>query len=62
MLFGITKHGVTPPYGPAGYDTDMPAFAGVLSDSDINAVIAYLKFSWPPDIRERQRRLTVQAR
>ena len=62
VLFGITKYGITPPYGPAGYDSDMPAFADVLSDSEINAVIAYLKSLWPPDIRDRQRRITEQTR
>lgn len=62
VLFSITKHGVKPPYAPEGYDSDMPGFAGVLSDSDILAVIAYLKSTWPPDIRDRQRALTQQAR
>lgn len=54
QLFEITKHGVggiVP-----GYRSDMPAYAGVLSDREIWAVIAYIKASWPPHIRSRQPR------
>ena len=52
-LFGITKHGLKP-YAPAGYDSDMPAFDGTLSDDQIAAVIAYIKSTWPAGIRLRQ--------
>ena len=33
VLFGITKHGLVPPYAPPGYESDMPAFAGKLTDA-----------------------------
>ncbi len=46
VLFGITKNGVTPPYGPPGYESDMPAFAGKLFDEEIRAVLAYIKSHW----------------
>jgi mono/diheme cytochrome c family protein len=46
MLFEITKSGLVPPYAPAGYESDMPAFAGKLSDADIWAVLAYIKSHW----------------
>jgi mono/diheme cytochrome c family protein len=46
VLFGITKQGLTPPYAPAGYQSDMPAFAGTLSDNEIRAVLAYIKSHW----------------
>jgi mono/diheme cytochrome c family protein len=59
-LFGIVKEGLGP-YAPAGYATDMPAFKGILSDAQIRAVLAYIKSSWPPDIRERQRKISAQA-
>ena len=59
-LFGITKHGLAP-YAPAGYQSDMPAFDGILSDDQIAAVLAYIKSTWPPDIRERQARINAQA-
>jgi mono/diheme cytochrome c family protein len=60
QLFGITKHGLGP-YAPAGYQSDMPAFEGALSDDQIAAVLAYIKSKWPADIRERQARINAQA-
>jgi mono/diheme cytochrome c family protein len=53
VLFGITKQGIAA-YAPPGYESDMPAFAGVLSDQQIWAVLAYIKSTWPPEVRERQ--------
>jgi len=55
VLFGITKHGLIPgKYAPPGYVSDMPAFAGTLSDQEIWAVLAYIKNSWPEKIRKAQ--------
>ena len=59
-LFGITKHGLAP-FAPPGYESDMPAFDGKLSDDQIAAVLAYIKSTWPPDTRERQARINAQA-
>jgi mono/diheme cytochrome c family protein len=50
VLFGITKHGLVPPYAPAGYKSDMPAFAGKLSDDEIRAVLAYIRSRWSPEV------------
>ena len=36
----------------------MPAFGGALSDEDMWAVLAYIKSSWPQDIRKAQREMT----
>ena len=55
VLFGITKFGVGPPYGPPGYQSDMPAFGSTLADADIWNVIAYIKSRWS------QRELDAQA-
>ena len=52
VLFGITKHGLVPPYAPAGYASDMPAFAGKLSDAEIRAVLAYIASHWSPEVRK----------
>ena len=60
QLFDITKHGLAP-YAPAGYQSDMPAFDGTLSDDQIEAVLAYIKSRWPADIRGRQARINEQA-
>jgi len=46
VLFAITKNGVVPPNAPQGYESDMPAFGGKLSDAEIWAVLAYLKSHW----------------
>jgi mono/diheme cytochrome c family protein len=35
----------------------MPAFVGKLTDADIRAVLAYIKSTWPADIRRRQERM-----
>lgn len=42
VLFGIIKQGVAA-FAPSGYESDMPAFGGVLTDEEIWAVLAYLK-------------------
>jgi len=49
VLFQITKLGVGAIV--PGYESDMPAFEGMLSDAEIAAVLAWIKNSWP----ERQR-------
>ncbi|HSC94436.1 MAG TPA: cytochrome c [Burkholderiales bacterium] len=59
VLFGITKDGLVPgKYAPPGYQSDMPGFGGVLSDEEIWAVLAYIKASWPPSIRNAQLEMT----
>ena len=49
-LFGMTKHGLVPPYAPAGYESDMPAFGNVLSDDEIRAVLAFIKSRWSDEV------------
>lgn len=46
VLFAITKHGLVPPHAPQGYASDMPAYASMLSDEEIWAVLAYIKSHW----------------
>ena len=46
VLFGITKFGLVPPFAPAGYPSDMPAFAGTLSDDEIRSVLAFIESHW----------------
>jgi mono/diheme cytochrome c family protein len=50
VLFGITKHGMVPPYAPHGYESDMPGFAAKLSDAEIRSVLAYIKSHWSDDV------------
>lgn len=46
VLFGITKFGLVPPFAPSAYESDMPAFAGKLSDNEIRAVLAFIESYW----------------
>src|SRR5712691_3711033 len=50
VLFAIVKKGLVPPYAPAGYESDMPAFGTVLSDEDIRAVLAYIESRWSGEV------------
>jgi mono/diheme cytochrome c family protein len=59
MLFGMTKLGLIPgKYAPPKYESDMPAFGGALSDDEIWAVLAYIKSSWPREVRKAQLEMT----
>jgi len=59
QLFEMTKNG-TAGMMP-GYETDMPAYRDLLSDSDISATLSFIKSTWPSDIRRRQERLNRAA-
>jgi mono/diheme cytochrome c family protein len=60
FLFRVTKYG--PGAYPVGYQTDMPAFASQLSDEDIAASLAFIKSTWPVEIRSKQSRMDSDAR
>lgn len=60
QLFGLTKYGLGP-YAPAGYESDMPAYEGVLTDNEIVAVLAFIKSRWSAEKRQRQQHLTEQS-
>ncbi len=60
QLIALTK------YGPAslaggGYESDMPAYEGKLSDGEIVAVLSYIKSTWPAEIRARHDALNARA-
>ena len=61
LLVRLTKRG---PAALAGnsYESDMPAYAGILSDADIRAVLSYIKSTWPPEVQRRHDALNEQAR
>lgn len=59
-LFAMTRNGMVPPLAPAGYESDMPAYADVLSDDDIRAVLAYIQSTWPPEIMSMRRKMLEQ--
>ena len=56
-LLLITKKGMAAIV--PGYQSDMPAFDGVLSDPDIEAVLAFIKENWPREARRHQADRTI---
>ncbi len=58
LLFQITKYGSEAVVG-GGYQSAMQGFGAVLSDDDIVAVLAYLKSTWPPRVREMHDRVNA---
>jgi len=61
LLFNYTANGGQVFLGDVG-KSGMPAFADVLTVQEIEAVLVYIKSTWPEAIRERQRLLTEAAR
>ena len=43
------------------YESNMPAYEGVLSDEEIRAVLSYIKSRWPADVRERHDAINERA-
>lgn len=60
QLFAITRDGLGQ-FAGEGYQTDMPKFAGILTDDEIRAVIAFIKSTWPERERLAQERLSKQV-
>lgn len=56
-LFRIVKEGVAAIV--PGYETDMPAFGGILTDAEIDAVLAFIRSTWPEDQRVYQEARTA---
>ncbi len=61
ILFRITKLGGAAE-APAGFKSNMPEFAGTLSDEQIWAILAYIKSRWPQHIRSRQAEINRRNR
>lgn len=51
QLIAMVKFGMVPPNAPTGYVSDMPAYAGKLSDRQIQSVLAYIENQWPAEVR-----------
>ena len=61
-LFALTKEGLAAMLGEgSGYETDMPAYAGVLADEEILAVLSYIKSRWPAEVRARHDAINARA-
>jgi mono/diheme cytochrome c family protein len=61
VLIGVTRKGLKP-YAGEDYESDMPAFVTVLSEEKIEAVIAFIKSTWPEREREYQKRITDNSK
>ena len=53
MLFRITKYGVARAAKLPNHASAMPAFEGVLSDTEIVAALSWIKSQWPPSVQSR---------
>lgn len=58
-LFRLTKEGVAAVIG-GSYESDMPAFDGVLTDKEILAALAFIKSTWPERQRDYQEQINRQ--
>ena len=59
QLFRITHDGVAAIVG-GDYQSDMPAFGGTMTDSEILAVLDYIKSTWPERERDYQAQRSQQ--
>ena len=60
-LIGIAKLGLKP-FAGDNYESDMPAFGAILSQREIEEIIAYIKSTWPERERDYQQQITQQAK
>ncbi len=61
QLFDMVKRG-SAAYAVPGFRGTMPAYATVLGDNDIWAVLAYIKSRWPATIRARQESINARMK
>ena len=59
-LMGVTKLGLKP-FAGDNYESDMPAFGSILSDEEIEAILTYIKSTWPERERAYQEQITQQS-
>ncbi len=60
-LKGITKLGLKP-FAGDNYESDMPAFGAILSDREIEAILTYIKSTWPERENAYQEEITQQSK
>ena len=61
-LFHVVENGMTPPLARPGYQSDMPAFKGKLSDGEIRAVLAYIKSHWSVETARKRDEMLANRR
>nr|WP_240989605.1 cytochrome c [Salipiger mangrovisoli] len=58
VLFRITKLGTAAVVGN-GYASNMPGFGDQLTDAQIEAVLTYIKSTWPEELRAHQAEISA---
>jgi mono/diheme cytochrome c family protein len=61
VLFDVTRYGGGK-FAPPGFKSNMPGFEDAIENADIWAVLAYIKKSWPTEIRDRQAAINRRSR
>lgn len=61
VLFAIVKNGLVPPYATPGYESDMPAFGGKLSDEEMWAALAFIKGHWSSEVLSMRKEMFGNA-
>ena len=56
-LFKLTKFGLAAFVEDKNYKSNMPAYENVLDDSEIIAVLSFIKSRWPKDVQHRHDQL-----
>lgn len=59
-LFHVVERGMVPPLVRPGYQSDMPAFKGTLSESEIRTVPAYIKSRWSAETHRKREELLAK--
>jgi mono/diheme cytochrome c family protein len=59
-LAGVVKLGLKP-FAGDNYESDMPAFGAILNDDEIEAILTYIKSTWPERERAYQEQITQQS-
>jgi len=61
QLVSMVRDGFVPGVtAPVGYESNMPAFGHVLSDAEIESILAYIKTFWPEAVVQAQREISLQ--
>lgn len=59
QLLGMIRDGLVPGVtAPARYESDMPAFGGILNDAQMRLVLAYIKSHWTPEALQAQKEIS----
>lgn len=61
MLLRITREGPAAIVG-AGYESDMPGFGDLFTDTEIRSIFEFIKSTWPEREREYQAEMTRRER